>query len=403
MPRIFEGLKIADFSWVGVGPISMRYFADYGATVVRIESATHPEHLRLAPPYKDGIAGVDRTAFYANYNAGKYSAALNLKHPEAREVAKRYFAWADIVAESFTAGTVDELGLGYEAARAVNPRIIYFSSTNQGQTGPYRSHPGFGTQLVSLAGFTTLSGWPDRDPAGTYGAYTDFISPRFAASIVAAALLRRDATGEGMRIDLAQLEAGLQFLAPLLLDYTVNGRVATRKGNRSSRAAPHGAYPCLERDRWCAITVFTDAHWRGLLEAMGSPAWAGDPKFATLLWRKRHEVELDEHLGEWTRGFAMHDLAEMLQGHGVPAYAVQNGQDLYADPQLEARGHFQEREHAVIGAHHYDSYGFRLSETAGSAAGPAPCLGQHSEKVYGEFLGYTEEELGNLIANGVVE
>ena len=173
----FEGVKVADFSWVGVGPITMRYLADYGATVVRIESIQRPDFLRLAAPFRDGEPGIDRSGFFANYNGGKLGASLDLKHPKALDVAKRFIAWADVVAESFTAGTIERLGLGYEAAREVNPGVIYFSSTNQGQTGPYRMQPGFGTQLVSLAGFTQIIGWPDGEPCGTYGAYTDFISP----------------------------------------------------------------------------------------------------------------------------------------------------------------------------------------------------------------------------------
>ena len=258
----FEGIKVADFSWVGVGPITMRYLADYGATVVRIESIQRPDFLRLGAPFRDREPGINRSGFFANYNGGKLGASLDLKHPKALDVAKRFIAWADVVAESFTAGTIERLGLGYEAAREVNPGVIYFSSTNQGQTGTYRMQPGFGTQLVSLAGFTQIIGWPDGEPCGTYGAYTDFISPRYGAALLAAALDRRRKTGEGMRIDLSQLETGLQFLAPLLLDYTANGRVAGRVGNRSPCAAPHNAYPCAGDDRWCVITVLDDAQWR---------------------------------------------------------------------------------------------------------------------------------------------
>ena len=399
----FEGVKVADFSWVGVGPITMRYLADYGATVVRIESEQRPDFLRLGAPFRDGESGIDRSGFFANYNGGKLGASLDLKHPQALDVAKRFIAWADVVAESFTAGTIERLGLGYEAAREVNPGVIYFSSTNQGQTGRYRMQPGFGTQLVSLAGFTEISGWPDGEPCGTYGAYTDFISPRYGAALLAAALDRRRKTGEGMRIDLSQLEAGLQFLAPLLLDYTANGRVAGRVGNRSPRAAPHNAYPCAGDDRWCVITVLNDAQWYALREAMGNPEWAASPDFATVLGRKRNEERLDEHIGEWTHGFEAQELMHMLQATGVPAGVVQTCEELFSDAQLTRRGHFAFHEHREIGRHAYDNFAPRLSDGAGGVAGPAPCLGQHNETVYRDLLGYTDEEIGQLAAAGVFE
>ena len=399
----FEGVKVADFSWVGVGPITMRYLADYGATVVRIESIQRPDFLRLAVPFRDGEPGIDRSGFFANYNGGKLGASLDLKHPEALDVAKRFIAWADVVAESFTAGTIERLGLGYEAAREVNPGVIYFSSTNQGQTGPYRMQPGFGTQLVSLAGFTQIIGWPDGEPCGTYGAYTDFVSPRYGAALVAAALDRRRKTGEGMRIDLSQLEAGLQFLAPLLLDYTANGRVAGRVGNRSPCAAPHNAYPCAGDDRWCVITVLDDAQWRALRSAMGDPEWAAAPDFATILGRKRNEDRLDELVGDWTRGFEAQDLMRTLQGAGVPAGVVQTCEELFSDGQLTHRGHFAFHEHSEIGRHAYDNFAPRLSDTGGGVAGPAPCLGQHNETVYRHLLGYTGEEIERLAADGVLD
>ncbi len=400
---IFRGLNIADFSWVGVGPISMRYFADYGAAVVRIESASRPETLRRGPPFKDGKPGLDRGAFFANYNAGKYSVSLNLKHPGARAVAARFVAWADVVAESFTAGAMDRLGLGYEWARRINPAVIYISSTNQGQTGPYAAQPGFGTQLVSLAGFTHIAGWPDRAPAGTYGAYTDFVNPKFAVATLAAALEWRRRTGQGVRLDLSQLEGGLQFLAPLVLDYIASGRIAGRHGNRARHAAPHGAYSCLGDDRWCVITVFTDAQWLGLRRAMGEPVWSREPRFATLLGRKRHEDELDALVSEWMRALPPEEVMRRCQAQGVPAGVVESTADLFSDPQLTHRGHFAVRDHAVIGPHAYDSFAFRLSRTPGGPAGPGPCLGQHNEQVLKGFLGYSDGELAELVVQGVLE
>lgn len=402
-PRPFEGLKVADFSWVGVGPITTRYLADYGATVIRVESVKRPDFLRTAAPFPSWEPGINRSGFFANYNGGKMSASLNLKHPGAMEVARRFIAWADVFAESFTAGTIERLGLGYDEVSKVNPGIIYFSSTNQGQTGTYRMQPGFGTQLVSLAGFTQIIGWPDGEPCGTYGAYTDFISPRYGIALVAAALDRRRKTGEGMRIDLSQLESGLQFLAPLLLDFTANGRVAGRVGNRSIAAAPHNAYPCAGEDRWCVIAAMNDGHWHALRRAMGDPQWAASATFATLIGRKRNEDRLDELIGRWTRGFEAQALMRMLQSAGVPAGVVQTSQELFSDEQLKFRRHFSFETHPEIGVHAYDNFAPRLSDTPGSVTGPAPCLGEHNDLVYSEILGYTDKEITRLSAEGVLD
>ncbi|MSQ25915.1 MAG: CoA transferase [Dehalococcoidia bacterium] len=401
--RAFAGVKVADFSWVGVGPITMRYLADHGATVVRVESISRADFLRTSPPYKDGTPGVNRSAFWAAFNAGKLGLTLDLKKPKAMDVARKLIAWADVMAESFTAGAMERLGLGYEEARRINPGIIYISSTNQGQTGPYARQPGFGTQLVSLSGYTHLLGWPDREPAGAYGAYTDFISPRFGAAMVAAALAGRRRTGEGMCIDLSQLEAGLQFLAPQVLDYATSGRIATRAGNAHASAAPHNAYPCRGDDRWCAIAVANDAQWTALRLAMGDPDWSQEKRFATVLGRRRHAAALDENMGAWTQAFDAHELMRLLQATGVPAGVVQNATDLFADPQLAAQGHFVALEHPEIGRHHYERFAFRLSESASGPDAPAPLLGQHNEQVLRDVLGCSDDEIADMIIEGVLE
>ncbi len=400
---VFDGVKVADFSWVGAGPITTRYLADYGATVVRIESSARPEFLRTSPPFPDGEPGVNRSAFYATFNGGKQGISLNLKTTKGVEVARRLIAWADIVAESFTAGAMGRLRLDYERARSINPSVIYFSSTNQGQTGPYAAQPGFGTQLVSLAAFTDLSGWPDRDPAGTYGAYTDFIAPRFGAAALAGALEYRRRTGRGMHIDLSQLECALQFLTPLVLEETAMGRSPSRNGNRSLRAAPHNAFPCLGKDRWCAITVFTDAEWTALRGAMGDPEWARERRFASLLGRKRNEEELDERIGTWTSQLEAHRLMEILQEAGVPAGVVQNSEDLFSDAQMQSRDHFVEHVHPEIGRHAYERFAFRLSRSPGGPKGPGPLLGQHNESFYRDELGYDANEVADMVAEGVID
>ena len=399
--QIFEGIKVADFTWVGVGPITVKNLADHGATVVHIESHTHLDTLRVTPPFKDGVPGVDRSAFMADYNTGKYGVSLNINTPKGVELARKFILWADVVAESFSPRAMAKWGLDYESIRKLKPDIIYYSASQQGHGGPHSGFIGFGMMMASLSGYAHLTGWPDRDPATPYGAYTDFISPFFGAAALVAALDHRRKTGVGQHLDLSQLECGLQMIAPVQMDYSLNGHEAIRHGNRDPRAAPHNAYPCLGDDSWCAIAVFTDEEWASLCAVMDRPHWASDPRFRTLEARKANEDDLDRLIGEWTRERDAQQVMESLQAAGVPAGVVLSAEGQFNDPQVQHRGFFHYLEHEVIGRHAYDGFSFDLSRTPGSLTA-APTLGQHNEYVYREILGMTDEEIGDLIAEGVI-
>ncbi|MCS7207021.1 MAG: CoA transferase [Dehalococcoidia bacterium] len=397
-----EGIKVADFSWVGVGPVTIKYLADHGATVVHIESLTHPDVLRLAPPFKDREVGINRSGFFANYNASKYGVSLNLAHPRGRDLARRLIAWADVVAESFTPGVMAKFGLDYASVRQWKPDVIYFSTCQLGQDGPWARQPGYGVQLSAFSGFYHLARWPDRAPAGPYGAYTDFINPRFGAFAILAALEYRRRTGQGQYIDLSQLEGGIQFLGPLLMDYLNNGHDPEPQGNRDPLACPHGAFPAQGTDRWVVIACFTDAHWEGLVRAMGSPSWATDPSYATFLGRKAHEDALEQRLAQWTRQYDAYALMTLLQSYGVPCGVVQSQEDLFRDPQLAHRGHFVRLRHTEIGDHHYDGIPFRLSRTPGYLRKAAPCLGEDNAFVFTHLLGISQEEYEAYKAEGAL-
>ncbi|MFC1954037.1 CoA transferase, partial [Chloroflexota bacterium] len=294
MPKkMLAGIKVADFTQVFTGPLTTKTLADYGAEVIRIEGKTRHDSERTARPFKDDIVGLNRGGSFNQYSTGKLSIALNLTRPKGIEVAKRFVAWADIVIENFAGGTMERMGLGYEELRRVKPDIIMISSCMMGQTGPYAKLPGFGAQLTSLSGFSNIAGWPDREPP-YLGTYTDYIAPHFHVLIVLAALDYRRRTGEGQYIDISQYENGIHFIAPLVLDCAVNQRVQYRTGNRHPYAAPHGAYRCRGKDRWCAIAVLTDDDWQSFCKVIGNAPWAGDTKFGTLLARKKNEDELEE-------------------------------------------------------------------------------------------------------------
>jgi len=403
MKQALDGIKVADFSWIGAGPWTIKYLADHGAQVIHVESATRPDLLRSTPPYKDNIPGLNRSAYFAIYNDNKYGMSLNLNHPQAMTVVKRIVAWADIVAESFGPGRMKKWGLGYEELKQIKPDIIMFISTQQGQTGPHKDQPGFGTQLTSLAGFTQLTGWPDRPPALPYGAYTDSIAPRFGAAAIMAALDYRRRTGKGQYLDLSQYETGCQFLAPLILDYTTSQKIANRMGNRSPYGAPHGAYPCRGGDKWCVIAIFTDKEWESLCQAMGNPPWTKEARFGSSVGRKNNQDELDKLIGGWTINFTAEEIVAKLQAAKVAAGIVETSEEVYLDPQLRHRHYFEELEHPEIGRHSYPRPGFRLSKTPSQIHLPAPCLGEHTEYVCTKILGMPDEEFVDLLNKGVFE
>ena len=395
----FAGIKVADFAWVGVGPISSKYLADHGATVVRVESENRPDVLRGGPPFKDNVPGWNRSQFYGDFNTSKFGLALDMKRDEGLAVAKRLIAWADVMVESFAPGAMQRMGLDYAEVRKLNPGIIMVSTCLMGQTGPARAMAGYGYHAAAIAGFYEVTGWPDMAPSGPWTAYTDTIAPRFVSTIIAAALDRRRRTGEGCYIDLAQLEASLHFLAPEILDHQVNGRSVTRIGNRSRFTAPQGAYRCAGEDEWVAIAVETDHQWQALcanvpgLEAGAHPS--NEERLAA------HD-QIDAALTAWTAERAPEEVAALLQAAGVPSGKVQRSSDLAKDPQYLHRSFYREHEHGEMGTVAYAGHQYRISGYNNSPRGPAPLLGEHSFEVLTEFLGLSEEEVSEVFASGAI-
>ena len=399
----FDGIKIADFSWLWVGPTSVKYLADHGATVVRVESLSRPDILHTLGPFKDREVAPTRTHAFDDFNTSKLGLSLNLRIPEATEIAKRLISWADVYVESFTPGTMGGFGIDYEAARQVNPSIIMVSTCLMGQTGPASTFAGYGFHAGAVAGFYDITGWPDLAPDGPWTAYTDVVTPRILSAIIMAALDHRRRTGQGQYIDASQLEMGLQFLAPQIIDFTANNRLVTRNGNRSNSFAPQGAYPCAGEDQWCAIAVESDEEWAALQRVLGNPDWAADDRFATNSGRLNHHDEIDGHISQWTSSLPPQEAMRLCQTEGVPAGVVQRSSDLFQDPQMAHRGMFPELDDPEVGRLPYTGHMFKIR---GYDSGPrfvAPAMGQHNEQILKEFLGMTEDEITEAVIAGALE
>jgi len=398
-----KGLKVADFTWSVAGPLTVKFLADHGAEVIHIESSTRPELLRVLPPFRDNKPGLNRSAYNACFNNNKYGLSLDMNHPRAKEVLQRLIQWADVVAENFSPGIMAKWGLSYEDLVKIKPDVIMFSTSQMGQTGHRAQVGAYGTQLVSLAGFTHLTGWPDRDPTGPYGPYTDATLPHIGVAAIMAALIHRRQTGKGTHIDLSQFETALNFISPTLLDYAINQRVATREGNHCTDSVPHGVYRCCGEDRWCAIAVFNDEAWGRLCQVMGKPELATAPRFASVEQRRENEDNINRLISEWTADQPAEEVMSVLQKAGIAAGVAQTGKDILEnDPQLAHRHFFQELDHKEIGRHHYETPPFRLSKTPCKLSTPGPCIGEHNDVVCKKILGFSDQEFNGLVADCVL-
>ena len=405
--NVFAGVRIADFAWVGVGPNATMQMAFHGAEVIRVESSHRPDTFRSGGPRPAGDASLDASAYFAKFNRGKRSVAINLAHPSGAEVAKRLIASADIVTESFAPGFMERIGLSYDHVRKIKPDIIMCSMSMEGQTGPHAQFRGFGLTLQATAGVTGVTGWPDRPPVGTGVAYTDWVATHVGIIGILAALDHRRRTGEGQYIDLSQFEASTLVLDVGVIDAANTGRVQRPLGNRDPRHAPHGVYPCADdhtgSDRWVAIAVTADEQWRRLALLMDRQDWLEDDSLCDAAGRLAAQDELDEGVTAWTSQQTVAEVENLLQPVGIPAHRASTVRDAHEDPQLAHRNHWWPSEHPVIGAASYESPAWRLSDTPPPAPRRSPLLGEDSEYVYRTLCNYSEEEFQQLIIDGVVE
>ncbi len=394
-----EGVRVLDLTWAMAGPAVGRAMADFGAEVIRIESAHHVDVARTIGPFLDDRPGNDSSGLLFNMTVGKRGITLDLSKPEARAVFDDLVRWADVLVEAFSPRGRAGLGLEYEHLAAVNPSLVMMSTCLFGQSGPLERYAGFGTMGAALSGFFHITGWPDRAPCGPFGAYSDYMAPRFALCAVLAALDHRRRTGQGQYLDFAQAEAAVHFLTPAVLDYAVNGRTVNRQGNADPEMAPHGVYPCLGDDAWVAVACPDDGHWRTLAALLGRP------DIGALGAEERHarRDELDALVEAWTATRTPGYVQDTLVAAGVPAHAVQNSGECAADPQLAHQGHFVTVDHAEHGTVVVEGSRTTLSATPAVVQGSPPVLGQHTVDVLTEVLGYSDDRLGELFAAGALD
>jgi crotonobetainyl-CoA:carnitine CoA-transferase CaiB-like acyl-CoA transferase len=395
------GVKILDFMWAMAGPGATRILADWGATIIRLESSSKVCVGRTLHPFMDGDESQEKSAIFHTINAGKRMLTLNLTSPEGLEVARDLVRWADVVTESFSPRAMKAFGLDYDSLREINPDIIMLSTCLMGQTGPLSMFAGYGNLAAAIAGFYSITGWEDREPAGPFGAYTDYIAPRYNAIAVLSALEHKHRTGEGQHIDLAQAEAAIHFTTPALLDYAANGHVQSGAGNRDLNFAPHGAYQVAGDDSYIAVACETDEQWRALCDLI--PGLEATEDLANARQRLARQDELDALITAYTTEQDGPALERALQAAGIPAAMVQNSPELVADPQLEHHGHLVKLPHQEGGHTVIERTRIHMSRSQPVVDTCAPTFNRDMMFALNDVLGYDDERIGALLVSGALE
>ena len=400
--QLLAGLRVVELSWVLAGPISGRMLADHGAEVIRVESHVRPDGLRNAK-LADGTRHPDLPGLWNCANTGKRSLTLDLTQERSKELLRDLMATADIVFNNYALGSFDRMGLDYATLAARNPSLIMVHMPGCGTRGRWAKERTLGNLLMAASGINSLMGFEGRDPRGVGIAYPDFIAPHMLVTLALAALRERERTGHGREFTINQLGATISVLGAAWMRYAHEGTLAARPGNRSLNAAPHGVFPAAGDDRWIALAAQDDEQWRGLAGAIGQPGLAEDERFASFEARKEHEDELETLIGDWTAPQDRWELAERLQGLGIPAAAVEDLEDsVTRDPQLA--GHYQTKRQPAAPELEIlvDSEPIRFVGAGEHTLERAPGLGEHNEYVLREILGLSMEEFDQLVVDGIV-
>lgn len=388
-----SGIRVLDLTRAWAGPYGTRYLADFGADVIKVESA------QFSDPREPGNPG------YGEVNRNKRPITLNYQTPEGQELLKRLVAISDVVVENFSPRVMAKLGLDYDNLIKVRPDLIMVSLPGYGKRGPHGGFVSFGGPLMAYTGMSLLWGYPDSPPdARVKVAQPDYISSTTQAMAVTAALHHRAQTGEGQFIEIAQVETAVATMEIAYLDYFANGTVAEPRGNRDPNAVPQGCYPCLGNEAWCVISCTTDAQWQALVKLMEDESLANDPGLATAEGRWARHDELDKRISDWSAEWRPYQLMRELQAVGVPAGMVQTAEDIWRDPQLRARDYTVQIEHhdPTLGTVEHPGMTVKLHETPGQIHRPVGPLGEANDAVFRGLLGMSPDEISRLAEAGVI-
>ncbi len=419
-----EGVWVASITPVWAGPFAEMLLADWGAEVIRVESLQYcplgtrgpgPRQPKFAIEIvkghysaylKEGYDDIEgrpwnRSCMFNQHGRNKLCCTMDLRRPKGREMFRRLIEVSDIFLENNMPRVMDSLDLSYKVLSEWNPKIVMLSMPAFGKTGPKSKNRTIGPQLDSYAGGTWVRGYLDRDVSSNSVVFhADEAAGMTAAFIMVMALHKRNRTGKGMFIDMAQVETAIPQFGEIIMDYTMNGRVQGTSGNRDPQGAIQGCYRCRGEDKWVSVTIRTDEEWQAFCRVLGNPEWARDERFSDALGRWHHHAELDKHIEEWTSQHDHFGVMFMLQREGVAAGPVEHPDDAFHDPQMKDRGFFEEVDHPECGTHLYPGLAWKMENTPNHIRRAAPRLGEDNEYVYKQVIGVSDAEYAELEKEG---
>ena len=404
-----EGIRVIDLTAWLAGPFLSMQLAAMGAEVIKIERPGTGDPAREGVPFAgpggvrfEGRAPEDISLIYLKRNRGKKSITLDLKSERGMEIFRKLVAKGDVVLENFAPGTMESFGFDYPGLKAINPRIIFCSISGYGQSGPYRDRTAFDLTIQATSGIMAVTGFPDGPPLRCGPWIGDLVPALYGLSGILAALVSREKTGRGERIDISMQDCGFSLIMDEALDILVSRGVPTRQGNRNPRAVPWGTFPT--KDGNIAICVYMNANWKVFLEAIHREDCIQDPRFKNLGDRLKNAAEVEAMVTEWSQNLSTEEALRILREKKIPCDPVLEAREVLEDPQLKSRGMIQELRHPLSAHTGVKTAGFpiRFSELPAEYPGPAPALGQHNEEIYRGLLGLSKEEMEQLKKEGVI-
>jgi len=393
----FEGLRVIDFGIGGVGVEASRFFAWYGADVIKIESRSAPDFIRV-------VMSTEMSASFASSNTSKRAFGVNLKEPRGLELVHRLIEQADIVIENSSTGAMQKMGVGWETIRQLNPRVVMGSGQLLGSHGAWADWIGYGPNTQPVGGLVHLWNYDDQeDPAGSTSIFPDHLAGRLTAMTVLAGLIRRERSGLGGHAEIAQVETVTGIIGDLLLKTGLEPGSVQPLGNRSEHGSPWGSYPCAGSQQWVAITCRTDEEWKKLAFAMGDPEWTQNSDYATCAGRRAAQDAIDEQLSTWTSSQTKNSVTVSLQAFGVPCLPMLTGSEQAMDPHFQARGYPRWLEQQDAGWMAFEGPCFKATGMSDVVVFQAPKVGEHTREITGSLLGLSDEETESLVTAGVLE
>lgn len=398
-----EGLKILDVTCWWAGPSNTQILAAMGADVIHVESIAHADPMRYAAAvmFLDRDQWWELSSFYLGINTNKRGITLDLNNPDGVALAERLVEWADIVVENYTPRVMPKFGLSWERIHQLNPKAVMVRQPAFGLDGPWADRVGFAQNMEQMAGMAFLTGYRDQEPLVPRGP-GDPLGGAHAAFATLAALARRDATGEGVLVEVPLIEGSLNITAEPVVEFSAYGRLMERDGNRSAHVAPQGLYSCIGDEQWLALSVATDEQWNALASVLCDVELVADRSLSTLAGRRAAHDLLDEMIGAWAAERSLEAALEDLNAAGVPAAALADPRTIHTHPHFVARGFYEDAAHPVVGSVPIAGMPFRMTGVDNWIAAPAPLMGQHNAEVLGGLLGLDADRLAKLTEAGVI-